>query len=62
MRKDVERCMRNAHVLKTMLVGAGIKTMLNEVGAVRGSWCWQHHSSTPGALSGGEFRIQILVV
>ncbi len=24
--------MRNAHTLKTMLIGAGIKTMLNEVG------------------------------
>lgn len=31
IRKDVEKCMRNAHVLKDMLVQAGIKTMLNEL-------------------------------
>lgn len=31
MRKDVEKCMRNAHVLKTMLESATIKTMLNEL-------------------------------
>ncbi|KAJ9528608.1 hypothetical protein QJQ45_020416 [Haematococcus lacustris] len=31
MRADVERCMRNAHVLKDMLLCAGIKTMLNEL-------------------------------
>lgn len=31
MRADVEKCMRNAHVLKDMLEGAGIKTMLNEL-------------------------------
>jgi hypothetical protein len=29
--KDVEACMRNAHVLKNMLEQAGIKTMLNEL-------------------------------
>jgi len=29
MRKDVEKCLRNAHVLKSMLESAGIKTMLN---------------------------------
>lgn len=31
MRRDVEKCMRNSHVLKDMLVSAGIKTMLNEL-------------------------------
>ena len=31
MRKDVEKCLRNAHLLKEMLDGAGIKTMLNEL-------------------------------
>jgi histidine decarboxylase len=31
MRRDVERCMRNAHYLKHMLEGAGITTMLNEL-------------------------------
>lgn len=30
MRKDVEKCLRNAHLLRDMLEGAGIKTMLNE--------------------------------
>ncbi|CAG9462947.1 unnamed protein product [Pedinophyceae sp. YPF-701] len=30
-RKDVERCMRNAHVLKTMLEKVGIRAMLNEM-------------------------------
>ncbi|KAK9800747.1 hypothetical protein WJX73_004484 [Symbiochloris irregularis] len=29
MRKDVERCLRNAHLLKTMLEQAGITAMLN---------------------------------
>jgi histidine decarboxylase len=31
MRKDVEKCLRNAHLLKEMLERAGIKTMLNEL-------------------------------
>ncbi|GLI60631.1 hypothetical protein VaNZ11_002828 [Volvox africanus] len=31
MRRDVERCMRNAHVLKQMFESAGIRTMLNEL-------------------------------
>ncbi|KAG2448549.1 hypothetical protein HYH02_006440 [Chlamydomonas schloesseri] len=31
MRRDVEKCMRNAHVLKQMLESAGIRTMLNEL-------------------------------
>ncbi|KAK9810144.1 hypothetical protein WJX72_005530 [[Myrmecia] bisecta] len=31
MRKDVEKCLRNAHLLKSMLERAGIKTMLNEL-------------------------------
>ncbi|KAG1663238.1 hypothetical protein FOA52_004439 [Chlamydomonas sp. UWO 241] len=31
MRKDVERCMRNAHTLKNMLLTAGIRTTLNEL-------------------------------
>ena len=31
MRKDVERCMRNAETLRTMLQTAGIKAMLNEL-------------------------------
>lgn len=31
MQRDVERCMRNAHVLKDMLEMVGIKTMLNEL-------------------------------
>ncbi|GAB4821741.1 hypothetical protein N2152v2_008787 [Parachlorella kessleri] len=31
MRKDVERCLRNAHLLKSMLQRAGVKTMLNEL-------------------------------
>ena len=43
MRKDVEKCMRNAQTLKVMLEGANIKTMLNEVrgpaGGGRGAWC-----------------------
>jgi histidine decarboxylase len=29
MRKDVEKCLRNAHVLKSMLESAGIRVMLN---------------------------------
>lgn len=31
MRRDVEKCMRNAHVLQQMLESAGIRTMLNEL-------------------------------
>lgn len=31
MQRDVEKCMRNAHVLKDMLEMVGIKTMLNEL-------------------------------
>eukprot|EP00877_Chromochloris_zofingiensis_P002430 jgi/Chrzof1/12188/Cz06g24140.t1_SDC[v5.2] len=31
IRKDVEKCMRNALILKTMLDQAGVKTMLNEL-------------------------------
>jgi histidine decarboxylase len=31
IRKDVEQCMRNAHILKVMLEQCGIKTMLNEL-------------------------------
>ncbi|DBB10043.1 hypothetical protein WJX82_006697 [Trebouxia sp. C0006] len=31
MRKDVEKCLRNAHLLKSMLEKVGIKTMLNEL-------------------------------
>ncbi|GAX82153.1 hypothetical protein CEUSTIGMA_g9581.t1 [Chlamydomonas eustigma] len=31
MRKDVEKCMRNAETLKQMLATAGIKSMLNEL-------------------------------
>lgn len=31
LQHDVEKCMRNAHVLKDMLESAGIKTMLNEL-------------------------------
>jgi len=31
MQRDVEKCMRNAHVLKEMLEMVGIKTMLNEL-------------------------------
>jgi histidine decarboxylase len=31
MRADVEKCMRNAHVLKDMLESAGVRTMLNEL-------------------------------
>lgn len=31
MRKDVEKCLRNAHLLRDMLAKAGIKTMLNEL-------------------------------
>jgi len=31
MRRDVEKCMRNAFVLKNMLEKAGIRTMLNEL-------------------------------
>jgi histidine decarboxylase len=31
LRKDVEKCLRNAHLLKEMLQRAGIKTMLNEL-------------------------------
>jgi histidine decarboxylase len=31
MRRDVEKCMRNAHVLKDMLEMVNIKTMLNEL-------------------------------
>ncbi|KAL3157766.1 hypothetical protein ABBQ32_012192 [Trebouxia sp. C0010 RCD-2024] len=31
MRKDVEKCLRNAHLLKAMLEKVGIKTMLNEL-------------------------------
>ncbi|KAF5836810.1 pyridoxal phosphate-dependent transferase [Dunaliella salina] len=31
MQRDVEKCMRNAHVLKDMLESVGIKTMLNEL-------------------------------
>jgi len=31
MRRDVERCMRNAHTLKQMLESAGVRTMLNEL-------------------------------
>ncbi|KAG2444886.1 hypothetical protein HXX76_001623 [Chlamydomonas incerta] len=31
MRRDVEKCMRNAHVLKQMFESAGIRTMLNEL-------------------------------
>lgn len=31
IKRDVERCMRNAHVLRDMLEQAGIKTMLNEL-------------------------------
>lgn len=31
IRKDVEMCMQNAHILKTMLDKVGVKTMLNEL-------------------------------
>mmetsp|Transcript_35339 Transcript_35339/g.100036 ORF Transcript_35339/g.100036 Transcript_35339/m.100036 type:complete len:517 (+) Transcript_35339:217-1767(+) len=31
MRKDVEKCLRNAHVLKSMLESAGIRVMLNRL-------------------------------
>lgn len=31
IRRDVEKCMRNAHVLKSMFESAGIRTMLNEL-------------------------------
>lgn len=31
LRKDVEKCLRNAHLLKSMLERAGVKTMLNEL-------------------------------
>ena len=31
MRKDVEKCLRNAMLLKAMLEQAGVKTMLNEL-------------------------------
>lgn len=31
IRRDVEKCMRNAAILKVMLEAAGIKTMLNEL-------------------------------
>ncbi|CAL5229647.1 g13012 [Coccomyxa viridis] len=31
MRKDVERCLRNAHLLKSMLEQAGVTVMLNEL-------------------------------
>lgn len=31
IRQDVERCMRNAHILKIMLEQCGIKTMLNDL-------------------------------
>lgn len=31
IRQDVERCMRNAHILKVMLEQCGIKTMLNDL-------------------------------
>lgn len=31
LRKDVEKCLRNAHLLRDMLADAGIKTMLNEL-------------------------------
>lgn len=31
MRRDVEKCMRNAETLKQMLATAGIKSMLNEL-------------------------------
>lgn len=31
IRQDVERCMRNAHILKVMLQQCGIKTMLNDL-------------------------------
>jgi histidine decarboxylase len=31
LRKDVEKCLRNAHLLKDMLESAGVKTMLNEL-------------------------------
>jgi len=31
MRKDVEKCLRNAHVLKSMLESAGIRVMLNDL-------------------------------
>lgn len=31
LRKDVEKCLRNAHMLKAMLDSAGFKTMLNEL-------------------------------
>lgn len=31
MQRDVEKCMRNAHVLKEMLEMVGIKVMLNEL-------------------------------
>ena len=31
MQRDVERCMRNAHVLKDMLSSAGVRVMLNEL-------------------------------
>lgn len=31
IRRDVEKCMRNAHILKDMLDQAGVRTMLNEL-------------------------------
>ncbi|GMH32789.1 hypothetical protein BSKO_00623 [Bryopsis sp. KO-2023] len=31
MRKDVEKCLRNAHLLKTLLSQAGVKCMLNDL-------------------------------
>ncbi|EFN53269.1 hypothetical protein CHLNCDRAFT_53969 [Chlorella variabilis] len=31
LRKDVEKCLRNAHLLKSMLDTAGVRTMLNEL-------------------------------
>ena len=31
LRKDVERCLRNAHLLKSMLERAGVKASLNEL-------------------------------
>jgi hypothetical protein len=54
MRQDVEKCMRNAHVLKDMLESAGIPTMLNELSNTVGGWvtgCWQQSLSASPCAS-----------